>query len=75
MQNIDICIQVILVEQCKPVAFEQRPRLEKVTCPKFFNGCVPRNEFTILGKFYNCSSLSDLFIIMRSTLKKKEVFF
>ena len=51
MQNIDICIQVILVEQCKPVAFEQRPRLEKVTCPKFLNGCVPRNEFTILGSF------------------------
>lgn len=49
MHNINICIEVILVEQSKPVAFEHRPRLEKVTSPKFLNGCVPRNEFTILG--------------------------
>ena len=51
MHNINICIEVILVKKCKPVAFEHRPRLEKVTRPKFLNGCVPRNEFTILDSF------------------------
>ena len=58
MHNIDICTPVILVEQCKPVPFEHR--LEKVTCPKYFNGCVPRIKFTIQG------CLSDLFTIMTS---------
>ena len=60
MHNIDICTQLILVDQCKPLTFEHRPRLVKVTCPKFLSGRVPRNEFTILR------SLSDLLTIMTS---------
>ena len=42
-----IFTHVILVEHCKPVTFERRPKLEKVTCPKFLNGCVSGNELTI----------------------------
>ena len=51
LRNIDICTQLILVEQCNLVTFERRPRLEKVTCPKFLSGRVPRNECTILWSY------------------------